>query len=154
ASRRRRLSDAVAVAAGANASAAPSPRNVRRVSALLSRLVGAVAGALAPEGQRADEPGDRERDRALVRALRVGVDIRHRILGLALQDALADEQGEPPHGGVTAVEDPHEATLPLHRDEANEKRGPRLLRLRRGPLGRVPGSCGRAVSGRDEGTST
>src|SRR5207244_6151272 len=71
-----------------------------------------VAGALAPEGQRARGTGDEERNRALVRLPRLRVDRRHRVLGLLLQNALADHPRQPADGGISAIEDAHAFTLP------------------------------------------
>src|SRR5581483_10804440 len=86
------------------------------------RLVGlarAVAGALPPERKHADRPRDEQRKRALVRLARLGIDRGNRALRLPLEDALPDGEREPPDGGVTAIEDAHEVTLPLQPRCAN-----------------------------------
>src|SRR5207248_10200643 len=76
-----------------------------------------------------------------------GVDRRDGVLGLLLQDALADHPRDPADCGIAAVEDAHGGTL------TRKEKGPRPLRQGRGP-GRVPGTL-RAGEGsrRDEGTS-
>src|SRR4051812_43993487 len=98
-----------------------------------------AARACLPERQQADDGGG-ERDRALVRPLRLAVDRRHRLLRLLLDHALAHLVGDPAEEGVAAVENAHGATLlPDPVSRANNKNGPPPPAARGGGPGRVAG---------------